>query len=87
MTERRCGQDFAGELKALGDAFREARQQEELTQEDLAERSGVSSSLIRRIEDGAVDPGYEGMILLAKGIGTPLTPIFNRAQRLAQRKE
>jgi transcriptional regulator with XRE-family HTH domain len=72
------------QLKALGQAFREARKQEGLTQKDLADRSGVSTTTIKRIETGAVNPAYEAMFQLAKGIGVPLTPILDCAQQLAE---
>jgi transcriptional regulator with XRE-family HTH domain len=71
-------------LKALGRAFSEARKEAGLTQADLADRSGVSTSAIKRIETGAVNPAYEAMFQLAKGIGVPLPPIFVRAHQLAE---
>jgi transcriptional regulator with XRE-family HTH domain len=84
VSKRRHDRATIRHLRALGRAFAEARKEAGLTQADLADRSGVSATTIKRIETGAVNPAYEAMFQLANGIGVPLTPIFDRAQQLAE---
>jgi transcriptional regulator with XRE-family HTH domain len=74
-------------LKALGEAFAEARRGAKLTQAELAERSGVHEVHVARIETGAVDPSYEMMHKLAGSIGVPLGPILDRALELAGKEK
>lgn len=45
------------EAHAIGDRLREARKRCGLTQRELAQQSGVSVSLIRKLEQGDYDNG------------------------------
>ncbi len=83
MTTRRHDDETIRRLKALGQAFREARKEAGLTQAALGERCGLHQASIRRIEAGGVDPGYEVMQTLAAGMGVPLHTILDRADELA----
>lgn len=53
----------------LGRNLRAARETRELTQEHLAERSGVQAGEISRIENGKRDPQVSTVLKLAKGLG------------------
>lgn len=54
---------------------REIRRRREglgLTQDDLAERSGLTPNYIGTIENGKRDPSLSTMMAIAKGLGLPL---------------
>jgi DNA-binding XRE family transcriptional regulator len=46
-----------------------ARYEEGLSQEDLAERTGIARSNISRLESGNYNPSFEFMARVAKGLG------------------
>lgn len=52
----------------LGANLRELRDERGLTQEELAERSGVQAGEISRIEAGKRDPRVSTVLRLAKGL-------------------
>lgn len=52
----------------LGPRLREARERLELTQEEVAERSGVHSTEVSRIEAGKRDPQVSTLLRLAKAV-------------------
>ena len=83
MTRYRHDENTVRQLKALGQAFREARKRAGLTQEVVADRSGVNASTVHQIEKGAVNPGYDVMVAIAKAMDLQLTPILLRAGELA----
>jgi transcriptional regulator with XRE-family HTH domain len=56
---------FAGLLKAL-------RDQAGLSQNGLAERSGVAVSTVRQFEYGMREPTYGTLVKLARGLGVSL---------------
>jgi transcriptional regulator with XRE-family HTH domain len=53
----------------LGRNLRRARQRLELTQEEVAERSGVHATEVSRIEAGKRDPRVSTVARLAKAVG------------------
>ena len=55
----------------LGTNLREARERLKLTQEQVAERSGVHATEISRIEGGKRDPQVSTLIRLAKAVEFP----------------
>ncbi len=55
----------------LGRNLRHARDQLGLTQEQVAERSGVHATEVSRIEAGKRDPRVSTMERLAKALGVP----------------
>ncbi|HET8956177.1 MAG TPA: helix-turn-helix transcriptional regulator [Solirubrobacterales bacterium] len=87
MTRHRHDAETIRHLKALGQAFAEARKGAGLTQVDLHDRSGVERRYIARVETGKIDPGYEVMQTMAAGIGLPLGPILDRASELAGKED
>lgn len=52
----------------LGPRLREARELLELTQEEVAERSGVHATEVSRIEAGKRDPQVSTLLRLAKAV-------------------
>ncbi|HSE45261.1 MAG TPA: helix-turn-helix transcriptional regulator [Gemmatimonadales bacterium] len=59
-----------------GEALRERREQMEISQEELAERVGVSSQTIGRWERGVVAPQGQNLVRLAEAIEKPLEFLF-----------
>ncbi len=57
---------------ALIRATIDARIKAEMSQQELAEKSGVSRSDISRIENGKANPSYKMLCKLAKGLGMEL---------------
>lgn len=53
----------------LGTNLREARERLGLTQEQVAERSGVHATEVSRIEGGKRDPQVSTLLRLAKAVG------------------
>lgn len=54
-------------------ALIEARTAQNMTQKELARRSGIRQSNISRIENGTCSPTVATLQLLAKGLGKELT--------------
>jgi transcriptional regulator with XRE-family HTH domain len=52
----------------LGVRLREARERLELTQEEVAQRSGVHATEVSRIEAGKRDPQVSTLLRLAKAV-------------------
>jgi transcriptional regulator with XRE-family HTH domain len=52
----------------LGPRLREARERLELTQEEVAQRSGVHATEVSRIEAGKRDPQVSTLVRLAKAV-------------------
>lgn len=53
----------------LGGDLRRARQDKNLTLEDLAGRTGLHPTSIQKIESGAHEPRAKTVMVLAKGLG------------------
>jgi transcriptional regulator with XRE-family HTH domain len=56
-------------LAALGQNVRRRREARELTQEKLAEKSGLDPTYISDIERGRRNPGIKNVARLAKALG------------------
>jgi transcriptional regulator with XRE-family HTH domain len=54
--------------KQVGDAIRERRQNQGLTQAGLAEATGRSTDMVSRLERGEVAPSFETLELIAKAL-------------------
>ena len=66
-------------LFVLGARLRAARKGRNLTQERLAEASGLSARHIAKIEKGAVNPSFEALLTLVKTLGVSFDSIFDPA--------
>jgi len=55
----------------LGENLRAAREEREMTQEQVAERSGVQAGEISRIETGKRDPQVSTLLKIAKALKVP----------------
>ena len=54
-TERRTDFEIKAKAFAIGEIIREARKEADMTQEELAKRTGTRKSFISRIENGHSD--------------------------------
>ena len=77
-------QELSDELQAyhLGEAIKEARLSQNLTQEQLGERVGVQKSQISRLEKGR-SVSVSSMARLFKAMGIPLTLEIGSMRKVA----
>ncbi|MBT1175308.1 helix-turn-helix transcriptional regulator [Bifidobacterium sp. LC6] len=61
----------------VGDALRKAREDAGMSQDQLAERSGISRITISRIEQAHINPSFRSLEALAQGMGRKLTISFD----------
>lgn len=66
-------------LVVFAENVRRLRLQRELTQEGLAQRAGLNTTDIRRIETHRRDPGVKVVAKLAAGLGVPIAELFEGA--------
>lgn len=66
-------------LSVLGARLRAARKERNLTQERLAELSGLSTRHIAKVEKGGVNPSFEVLSTLVKALGVSFDAIFDPA--------
>ena len=59
-----------------GRHIRALRRKRDLTQEDLAQRSGLSADTIRRLEHGSFSPSLDTITKLCAGLDLQLTTFF-----------
>jgi transcriptional regulator with XRE-family HTH domain len=67
------------EVLYIGDRLRQLRKQSLMTQEQLAERSGVAVSTIIRIERNQVEPHGSTIRKLAEALGVEPQELVRRA--------
>ena len=61
-----------------------ARNEEGLSQEDLAERTGIARSNISRLESGNYNPSFEFMARVARGLGREIHVELRKPERELQ---
>lgn len=66
----------AEQLLALAKRLRGLREARGLTQEDLAERCGLSASFASLLERGERSPSYETLLLIASALGVSVSELF-----------
>jgi transcriptional regulator with XRE-family HTH domain len=72
-----AGRDsFAVERKRLGSRLRELRHEKALTSRELAERAGVSPSLISQLENGRLDASVVTLRKIAASLDVPIAAFF-----------
>jgi transcriptional regulator with XRE-family HTH domain len=67
---------------ALGQAIRDVRASQSLTQEDLSRRSGLHRAYIGGVECGWRNPSFTNILKLADALGVKVSELFARAERL-----
>ncbi|HTB49386.1 MAG TPA: helix-turn-helix domain-containing protein [Solirubrobacteraceae bacterium] len=63
------------ELVALGRVIRKRRKQKGMSVAELAEAADFERRDLVKIEAGELDPGFDGLVVLADGLGVPLEAI------------
>lgn len=61
---------------ALGNRIRELRELHQVTQEELAERSGLFRTYLSRVEAGLANPTLTGLHQLAGGLGVSVPDLL-----------
>ncbi len=71
---------------ALGMAVRAIRDEQGLSQVQLAERSGFIQAWISHVERGRRNPSFNNVVRLASGLGVSVSELAKRAEACAQAK-
>jgi transcriptional regulator with XRE-family HTH domain len=71
--------------KAFADRLRDLRSVRSWTQDDLAERAGLSSDSIRRMETGRMSPTLATLQKLALGFGVEIAKLVEGVDRRRKR--
>lgn len=69
--------------KAFGQVVREARKERKLSQEQLAELSGMHVNHISFIERAKTSPSLQAMQQISEALGIKLSAMFEAAENLA----
>lgn len=67
------------QLRAFGERLKQVRRKKKITQEQLADLSGLDLSHIARIETAKRNPKLTTLIVLAKALQTPLSELMDFA--------
>lgn len=62
--------------KALGQVVRDFRKQAGIGISELAQRAGLSSGMVSKIENGAISPSLASIRALARALRVPVTSLF-----------
>ena len=68
--------------KELGLFFKNARHEQKLTYEELAEKAEMSSRYLKEIENGGRVPSFHKIRKLVRALNVPPEPLFYDYQRL-----
>ena len=63
-------------LSAVGETLRTMRESRGLTRKDLAQRAGLSSSLLSQLERGETSPSIGSLVRLASALDVPVRSFF-----------
>jgi transcriptional regulator with XRE-family HTH domain len=68
-------------------AIRKLREEEKLTKQQVAERSGLSLSWLSRLESGKHESTWGGLKKVAQGLGVSTVDLTAEIERLEQQEE
>ncbi len=71
-----------GRLEALGRRVKALREAAQLTQEDFAQRSGISVSFASLLERGERSPSYETLFAVAEALKVEVSELFRESDEL-----
>jgi len=80
-------EDTMKELKLFGMRIKELRTGRKLSQEQLAEKAGISSKYLSRIEMGQHFPSIDILIKLAKALNVELRDFFEFVHKVKNTRE
>jgi transcriptional regulator with XRE-family HTH domain len=67
---------------ALGDAIREARNEQRIAQDETAMRAGLDRAYFAEIERAQKNVGFTNLLKVAEGLGMKPSELLVRAERL-----
>jgi transcriptional regulator with XRE-family HTH domain len=73
-------EDTSGHLRGLARRIRTLRERRGLTQEDFAERCGISVSFASLLERGERSPSYETLVQVSVALEIPLAELFREEE-------
>ena len=68
-------------MSSLGNSLYSARKSKGLTQEEVAEKLGVSRQAVSKWENGTSDPSTSNLCALAKLYGIPVEELLHETQK------
>lgn len=74
--------DVSKPQAALGSAIRQLRENAELSQEELADRAGLSRAWVSEIESGRKSPTWRTLTQIADGLGLRMIDVTARVEAL-----
>jgi transcriptional regulator with XRE-family HTH domain len=79
----RCGKIEAGlstmaEMQGVGNRIRELRRQAQVTQKEVAARSGLTVSYLSRLENERITPSVRTLRRIAEALEVPVSMLFDR---------
>lgn len=72
--------------KQFGARLREVRQQQRLTQEQLAEKASLSLNFLNLIERGQRGPSFDSLERLARALKRPVAELFVPPQKKSRKQ-
>jgi transcriptional regulator with XRE-family HTH domain len=69
--------------RQLGSAIKQVRAEKSMTQEQLADRTGLHATYVSDIERGARNPSFEVLVRIAGGLEVPMAELGAAYDRLA----
>jgi transcriptional regulator with XRE-family HTH domain len=73
----------AAAFKGLGHTVTVIRERQDMTRNELAARSEMTTPELERIERGELDEGWGGLRVIAKAFGMPVGALMNEAEEFA----
>ena len=74
-----------GLVRQVGRRIAEIREQADLTQQQLADRLGISPQYLRRVESGGANLSIISLEKFAKGLGVEVVELFTPPQAMGKR--
>lgn len=73
--------------EAVGDQVRHLIQEGEMTQQQLAEKAGLSIDHVGKIERGTTSPTVEALAKVADALGVDIKTLFDLDEKITSEKE
>ena len=84
MSERTVDKETADALNAFGQKVRALRRGKGMTLQQVADRAGVASSTISKIENSNLSPTFDGLLKLARGLEVDMTTLLDGENRKSE---